>query len=78
MWMMGTPGSLIPIGLVAAMIAVSLMLLAGRCRAIGLVPVRPGGRFGRGTAFGDPKSHDGGGFRRNVGRRRCASRCWRR
>jgi hypothetical protein len=32
MWMMGTPGSLIPIGLVAAMIAVSLMLLAGRCR----------------------------------------------
>jgi hypothetical protein len=28
MWMMGTPGSLILIGLVAAMIAVSLMLLA--------------------------------------------------
>ena len=30
MWMMGTPGSLIFIGLVAAMIAVSLMLLAWR------------------------------------------------
>jgi hypothetical protein len=53
-------------------------LPTGVLAAIGLVPVRPGGRFGRGTAFGDPKSHDGGGFRRNVGRRRCASRCWRR
>jgi hypothetical protein len=32
----------------------------GVLAAIGLVPVRPGGRFGRGTAFGDPKSHDWG------------------
>jgi hypothetical protein len=30
MWMMGTPGSLIFLALVAAMIAVSLMLLAWR------------------------------------------------
>ena len=47
--------------------AAGVALPTGVLAAIGLVPVRPGGRFERGTAFGDPKSHDGGGFRRNVG-----------